>query len=209
VAAPHGVGVDYLKEMFLGLRDAADPFDCPVVGGDTASWPGKLAVTVTILGRSAGIQPITRGGAKVGDWIYVTGSLGGSILGRHMTFEPRVALARQLAATGKVTAMIDLSDGLSLDLGHVCRLSDVGAWVHAAHVPVHAEAVEMRRDGHSPLEHALHDGEDHELLFTASEAGDYPSSTLIGQVTEGNGVWLVQPDGTRQPLEPKGWEHRL
>lgn len=210
VAAPRGVGVDYLKEMFLGLRDAADPFDCPVVGGDTASWPGKLAVTVTILGRSAGVQPVTRGGAKVGDWIYVTGSLGGSILGRHMTFEPRVALARQLAATGQITSMIDLSDGLSRDLAHICRLSGVGAWVHAAHVPIHADAVAMRGDGHSPLEHALHDGEDHELLFTASERRDYPSSILIGQIVDDGGiVWLVQRDGTRQPLDPKGWEHRL
>src|SRR5256714_8400367 len=73
VALPRGIGMDYAKELYLGLRDAADPFDCPIVGGDTASWPGKLCLTVTILGRSAGVPPVTRAGAKPGDAIYVTG----------------------------------------------------------------------------------------------------------------------------------------
>ena len=116
-ALPRGIGLEYAKELYLGLRDAADPFDCAIVGGDTGSWDGKLVLTVTILGRSAGIAPITRSRAKPRDSIYVTGPLGGSILGRHLIFEPRVALARRLAATGRVTAMIDLSDGLGRDLG--------------------------------------------------------------------------------------------
>src|SRR2546421_2455210 len=90
VALPAGAGLDYARELYLGLRDAADPFDCAIIGGDTASWPGKLALTVTILGRSAGVTPVTRKGARPGDAIYVTGPLGGSILGRHMTFTPRV-----------------------------------------------------------------------------------------------------------------------
>ena len=214
VAAPRGVGVDYLKEMFLGLREAADPFDCPVVGGDTGSWDGRLAVTVTILGRSAGIPPVTRGGAKPGDLIYVTGPLGGSILGRHMTFEPRVRLARQFAESSAVTAMIDLSDGLSRDLGHVCRASGVGAVVEAERVPVHEDAVEMRRDGRTPLDHALHDGEDYELLLTVSlsagrmlQAGE--GAHLIGRVTSDPGVWLTRAGGAREPLVPEGWEHAL
>ncbi|HTL28090.1 MAG TPA: AIR synthase related protein, partial [Tepidisphaeraceae bacterium] len=85
VALPKGSSIDFAKELYRGLRDAADPFDCAIVGGDTATWEGKLALTVTILGRSAGVAPILRRGAKVGDGIYVTGALGGSILGRHMT----------------------------------------------------------------------------------------------------------------------------
>src|SRR5947209_7882420 len=96
-ALPRGAGTEYAKELYVGMRDAADPFDCPIVGGDTGSWDGKLVLTVTILGRSAGIASVTRNGAKAGDGIYVTGPLGGSILGRHMTFEPRVALGRELA----------------------------------------------------------------------------------------------------------------
>src|SRR4051812_24276558 len=127
VALPRGAGADYAKELYLGLRDAADPFGCPVVGGDTGSWDGKLVVTVTILGRSAGVAPVTRNGARPGDGIYVTGPLGGSILGRHLTFEPRVTLARQIVPSMAPTAMIDLSDGLSRDLRHICEESGVGA----------------------------------------------------------------------------------
>src|SRR5687768_5949196 len=123
-AAPRGVGVEYLKELYLGLRDAADPFGCPVVGGDTGSWGGKLVVTVTILGRSAGVAPVTRRGARPGDRICVTGRLGGSLLGRHLDFRPRVNEAVEIARLWRPTAMIDLSDGLSRDLAHICRESD-------------------------------------------------------------------------------------
>src|SRR5688572_24081136 len=70
VALPRGAGLDYARELYLGLRDAADPFGCPLVGGDTASWDGKLAVTLTILGRAAGVPPVTRGGARTGDGVY-------------------------------------------------------------------------------------------------------------------------------------------
>src|ERR1700733_507135 len=93
VALPHGVSMEYAKEIYLGMKEAADKFSCQIVGGDTASWDGKLVVTVTILGKSAGIKPITRSGAKPGDFIFVTGDLGGSLLGRHMDFSPRIELA--------------------------------------------------------------------------------------------------------------------
>src|SRR5688572_29613150 len=206
-ALPRGAGLDYAKELCLGMREAGEAFDCPVVGGDTATWDGKLAVGVTIFGRSAGVKPILRSGARPGDGIYVTGPLGGSILGRHLAFEPRVAIARKLASLGSITAMIDLSDGLSRDLGHVCRQSGVGALVMASQVPVHEDAIAMRRDGRTALDHALHDGEDYELLFTG-RPGFYFASTRIGTITEEQGVWL-QSTAAREPLEPKGWEHRL
>src|SRR5437764_81582 len=93
VALPRKVGIDYAKELYLGAKEAGDAFDCPIVGGETGSWEGKLALTVSILGRSDGLEPITRAGAKPGDAIYVTGALGGSLMGRHMSFEPRVKLA--------------------------------------------------------------------------------------------------------------------
>ena len=207
VAAPRGAGVDYLRELFLGLRDAADPFACPVVGGDTGSWGGRLVLTVTILGRSAGVAPITRGGARVGDGVYVTGPLGGSILGRHLDFTPRVELARQLAALGVVTSMIDLSDGLSRDVRHLCSRSGVGAVIDADRVPVHADAHALfRRDRRSPLEHALHDGEDYELLFTGPTDALPPPVTRVGTIVAEPGVWLQTAAG-KAPLEPMGWEH--
>jgi thiamine-monophosphate kinase len=206
VALPKDASMEYAKELYLGLREAADPFDCPVVGGDTASWGGKLVVTVTILGRSAGVKPVTRAGARIGDAIYVTGPLGGSIRGRHMTFHPRVAMGRQLAEN-KVSAMIDLSDGLSRDLRHICRASGVGAEIDALAIPVHEDAIEMRRDGHTPLEHALHDGEDYELLFTAP--GEFHWFKRIGAITAATTIVLDHGAGKREPLEPKGWEHSL
>jgi thiamine-monophosphate kinase len=220
VALPFGTTEEYAKELYLGLREAGDAFGCEIVGGDTASWGGKLAMTVSIIGRSAGFAPVTRKGAKPGDAIYVTGPLGGSRLGRHMTFVPRLRESHVLGRTGHVTAMIDISDGLSRDLRHICEESGVGAAVAAVGIPVHADAIEMRRDGHSPLDHALHDGEDHELLFTwESAAAEYPRSihfpdiggppcqlARIGVITSERDI-VIEQNGVRTPLEPKGWEH--
>jgi len=206
VALPKGTSLDYAKELYLGLREAADPFECQMIGGDTATWSGKLAVTVTILGRSAGIEPITRGGAKPGDGIYVTGRLGGSILGRHMEFHPRIELARDLAQRLRLTSMIDISDGLSRDLRQICQQSGVGAIIDADKVPIHDDAMELsRRDRVSPLEHALHDGEDHELLFTCNEPR-FPGA--IGEIVEIPLIQLQTKAGFI-PLEPRGWEHKL
>jgi thiamine-monophosphate kinase len=207
-ALPRGTALDYAKELYLGMREAADAFDCPIVGGDTGSWDGRLALSVTILGRSAGVRPITRCCAKPGDGIYVTGPLGGSLLGRHMNFEPRINIARKLASLGSVSAMIDISDGLSRDLGNICLASGVGAVVMASLVPVHEDAIEMRRDGKTPLEHALHDGEDYELLFTGQPAF-YFASTRVGTITEEKEIWIQDAKGGRERLDPKGWEHRL
>jgi thiamine-monophosphate kinase len=207
VALSVGTTLQHAQEFYRGLQDAARPFDCPIVGGDTASWPGKIAATVTILGRTGGLIPIRRDGARAGDGIFVTGPLGGSILGRHMTFPPRVQLARQLAAAWHISAMIDISDGLSRDLSHIARQSRVAAVLDAAAIPIHPDAAVDRADGRSPLEHALHDGEDYELLFTAARCGD-PAACRIGSIIAGDAVFIEQ-DGRRQPLKPLGWEHAL
>jgi thiamine-monophosphate kinase len=206
VALPRDFSLDRAKELCQGLRQAGEAFDCPLVGGDTATWDGKLVLSVTILGRSAGGKIVTRAGARPGDGIFVTGPLGGSILGRHLTFEPRVQLGRELAAVA--TAMIDLSDGLSRDLAHVCRASGVGAIVDEAAVPIHSDAVELsRRDRVSPLQHALNDGEDYELLLTS--AGDVPRGIRIGQITAEQGIFIRGKDGFARPLQPLGWQHEI
>ncbi|QOV88942.1 thiamine-phosphate kinase [Humisphaera borealis] len=213
VALPQGCGDEYAKELYLGIKAAGEVFDCPIVGGDTGSWAGKLAVTVTILGRSAGIAPVTRKGAKVGDGLYVSGPLGGSILGRHMTFTPRVELARKLATGEDIHAMIDLSDGLSRDAGHIAAESGVGLVIEAATVPVHDDARTLsQRDGVAPIDHALHDGEDHELLAVLPPEAEAMALDLgmirIGKVIEGQGVWLDH-GGQRTAMPVRGWEHRL
>jgi thiamine-monophosphate kinase len=217
VALPKGIGLDYAKELYLGLREAADRFDCAIIGGDTASWGGRLVVTVTILGRPAGVEPVTRAGARPGDGLYVTGPLGGSRLGRHMTFAPRIALARELTRASRPTAMIDLSDGLSRDLRQICQSSGVGAVLDSSAIPVCDDARELSaRDGRPPLEHALHDGEDHELLFTMPETAAAaailarrPEIRRIGTITRGEGIWLQNPDGSREALPAGGWEHAI
>ncbi len=207
VALPRGGGVEYAKELYLGLREAADPFSCPIVGGDTASWEGKLAVSVTILAHCFR-EPVTRGGAKAGDAIYVTGPLGGSFLGRHMSFVPRVVLAQQLVQACEVSSMIDLSDGLSRDLKQICDQSRVGAVLHADAIPIHDDAQRMfRLDRRSPLDHALHDGEDYELLFTSPEF-ESAVARRIGTIVEEPGMWLESMKA-REPLEPRAWEHGL
>jgi thiamine-monophosphate kinase len=206
LALPRGSGETLAMELTQGIRAAAVPYRVVLVGGDTGSWAGPLAVTVTILARSAGLQPVRRTGAKVGDKLFVTGPLGGSILGRHMNIVPRVDLALELAARFELHAMLDLSDGLSRDLPRLCDASGVGAVVDAARVPIHDDARRML-DSRSPLSHALHDGEDHELLFAAAEC-DHSHVTEIGRIVGDQGVWLREGDETT-PLVARGWEHEL
>jgi thiamine-monophosphate kinase len=208
VALPRGTTLSYARKLYTGMREAAGACSCAIVGGDTATWDGRLALTVSILGRAGGIQPIRRQGARAGDGIYVSGPLGGSLLGRHMTFTPRIELARELGASGRVTAMIDLSDGLSRDLGHICRESGVGAQIDARLIPIHKDALRLaQQTGRRALDHALHDGEDYELLFAARGA-EFPGCTRIGRFTRQRSIHLI--DGRqRRTLVPRGWEHRF
>jgi thiamine-monophosphate kinase len=206
VALPRDFSLDRAKELCEGLRQAGDAFQCPIVGGDTATWDGKLVLSVTILGRSAGVKPVTRDGARSGDGIFVTGPLGGSILGRHLTFEPRVKLGREIAPVA--TTMIDISDGLSRDLTHICKGSGVGAIIESSLVPIHADAVELcGRDRVPALDHALNDGEDYELLFTS--AGEVPHGIRIGQITAEPGIFIRGGDGVMRPLAARGWQHGI
>jgi thiamine-monophosphate kinase len=206
-----GTQLVFLQELYNGIREAGDVHGCAIIGGDTGSWNAPLVVSVTVLGRSAGITPVTRAGARPGDGIFVTGPLGGSLLGRHMSFEPRIAEGRRIAQAG-ATAMIDLSDGVSRDLSHICDASGgVGAILDASAIPIHADANTLSaRDGRTPLEHALHDGEDYELLFTCPpDTADLPPDVArIGQITAEPGIFLSR-NHVREPLVPRGWEHSL
>ena len=155
-------------------------------------------------------------GAKPGDWVFVTGPLGGSILGRHLDFTPRVREALALHAAVDLHAMIDVSDGLAADLNHILEESRCGAVLDAEAIPVAAAAVELSRtSGKTPLQHALGDGEDFELVFTVSPADGerllrdqpVPGLAKIGECVE-RGLW-IEEDGTRRPLEPTGWVHEI
>src|SRR5207245_7327471 len=144
------------EELYLGLREVADAFDTALAGGDTNSWDGPLVISVTLLGEATGRGPVRRGGARPGDWLLVTGPLGGSIRGKHLTFTPRVREALELHRLADLHAMIDVSDGLAADVEHLCAESRCGAVLRAEAIPITSEAVNMG-DGQSPLEHALGD----------------------------------------------------
>ena len=218
VGLPEDRDMKFAEELSLGMADAADKYACPIVGGDITSWKQPLTIGTAVVGRPAGVIPVRRSGAKPGDLLFVTGELGGSLLGRHLVFTPRVAEARQLAALVTLHAMIDLSDGLSTDLGHIVRESGVAAEVNAGAVPISADAVKLAEtDGRPPLDHALNDGEDFELLMAVEpvDAQDLLKQnplkgvrlTCIGRIAEGGGVTLIGPTGERRPLAPGGYEH--
>jgi thiamine-monophosphate kinase len=216
VGLPKRGGRALAEELYLGLREMADAFAVPIVGGDTNSWDGPLVISVTVLGEPGPAGVVRRAGAKLGDWLLVTGALGGSLRGKHLDFTPRVHEALRLAAVTRLHAMIDLSDGLAADVAKLCAESGCGAELWAEAVPVSDDARAMG-GGRSPLEHALGDGEDFELAFAvAADEGrrlvreqPVPGVTLtaVGEVVA-DGLWLREGGG-RRPLPALGWVHEL
>jgi thiamine-monophosphate kinase len=205
------------KELFEGMFTIAAEYDLALAGGDTTRWEHPLVIDVAITASPyEGVEPVTRVGAKPGDTLYVTGQLGGSLLGRHLAFTPRVHEARELAQRlgDRLHAMMDISDGLSLDLWRMCQASNVGATLDERQL----EAVisdDARRaaaadgpDGPGPLERALGDGEDFELLLAAvGDVSDVPVTVYpVGEVTSAD-LRLRHGNGRIDPLEPKGFVH--
>jgi thiamine-monophosphate kinase len=219
VGLPASRDMKFAQALSAGMTEAAEQYACPIVGGDVTSWDQpRLTVGTALVARPAGVRPIRRSGARPGDLLFVTGELGGSGLGRHLKFVPRLAEARQLAALVTIHAMIDLSDGLSTDVGHIARESGVGVEIMAEAVPISEDARKLASaDGRPALEHALNDGEDFELLLAVEpvDAQDLLKQnplagvrlTHIGQVVEGSGATLIAADGSRKALEPGGYEH--
>ena len=218
VAHSRRYGEQFARDLHRGLQAVADEFDVAVAGGDTNIWDGPLVIGATLLGEPTGKGPVTRSGAVPGDWILTTGRFGGSLSsGRHLTFRPRIEEAVRLHEAADLHAMIDVSDGLAADLCHILDESNVGAELQADAVPIHADAL-AAADQKSPLEHALSDGEDFELLFTASpEEGrrllKQPpvevELTRIGQIVEPGRREIIDSTGKRRPLEPVGWRHEF
>ncbi len=209
-------GDAFVRELGEHMIAAAERYEAPITGGDVTSWDQPCCISVTVLGRTAGCDPVLRSGAKPGDLIFVTGSLGGSALGRHLSPEPRIAEGIHLATHAHASAMIDVSDGLSTDLGHIARESGVGAVILEAAIPLSDAARKLeQKDGRTALEHALHDGEDFELLCTVPPGNVdqlrelWPFETPIteiGEVTNAD-VLIEHADRSRTTLEPQGYEH--
>lgn len=213
VAFTRGFGLERAQRLFAGMFALAREFEISVIGGDTTVWDHPLVVDAAIVAATyEGVEPVRRSGARPGDGIYVTGKLGGSVLGRHLDFVPRVREARLIAESyGRALhAMMDLSDGLSLDLWRMCEASGVGALLDEEAVcgVASPEARELSiRDGRSALEHVLSDGEDFELLLAATMPPKVAGLEIsrIGTITE-SGYFMRNRSG-RVPLEPKGFVH--
>lgn len=212
-----GVGEEFVRRFYNGLFALAREFGVVIAGGDTNSWAGPLVVNVTVLGTPCQGEPVLRSTARPGDGIYVTGAVGGSLAGRHLTFTPRVTEAAELLAIARPNAMIDISDGLAADLYHILEASGVGARVAAADLPLSPDITLLPADK-SALERGLSDGEDFELLFTMSadegarlkaEWRHATPLTRIGIITADTRKVLVLSDGAEVALERSGWTHSI
>lgn len=230
VCLPKDFGRSRADGLFDAMRRTGEAYDCPLIGGDISMWDNPLLLTVTILAEPAGIDPVTRPGALAGDIVCVTGRLGGSLEtvdGRthHLDFEPRIEFARKLAGdpATRPNCMIDLSDGLARDLGHLCRAAGLSAEVDAQAIPVSPHAVAAsKRDGLPEWVHALSDGEDYELCFTIDakrakanlpDQIDRIPITQVGKILDRPAETDAQvsvrlPDGQIKPVTDWGWEHR-
>jgi thiamine-monophosphate kinase len=215
VGLPRKGGRALAEELYRGLREMADAFDTAIIGGDTNSWDGPLVLNVTLLGEATPRGAVCRSGARPGDRLLVTGPLGGSLLGKHLDFTPRVREALTLHAAVDLHSMIDISDGLAADVGHLCDESGCGAVLYADAIPI-ADAARAMADDRTPLDHALSDGEDFELAFAVTPAdaevlertSPIPGLTVIGECIVEAGLWLEEK-GHRRPLPPLGYVHTL
>ena len=235
---------DFVEEFYKGFFALANRYDVELIGGDLSRTTGKIVVDSIVHGECASGQAILRKGASVGDQLFVTGSLGGSAAGLrliergvhmkqnnlhadevesieqlllcHQQPNPRVGWGLVLGEEGLASAMIDISDGLSSDLHHLCKESEVGATINSALLPLDPRVVDLcGRRALDPLMLALHGGEDFELLFTVRPADvarlpsrvDGVGISCIGEINaEGGKIQIAEKDRIWN-LEPGGFEH--
>jgi thiamine-monophosphate kinase len=221
LALPRSLPQSWVDKFIRGLLSLAKRFDVQLAGGDTAGSPGKILADIIVVGSVPTGKAVLRSGARPGDRIFVSGSLGGSAatvrqmmsggklnplnFTAHFFPQPRIALGSQLREKSIASAMIDVSDGLSTDLTHLCDESGVGAEISADAIPVATVGKVVVN-----LDLALHGGEDYELLFTARQPVPNRIAgvplTEIGRVTRKKGIFLISGQ-RRKRLTAKGFEH--
>ena len=221
LALPNNFDAEFAAKIYAGLNALAAQTGVAVVGGETTTNPGRLLISIALLGTIPRGRPILRSGAQAGDAIFVTGELGGSLAEKHLEFAPRLAEARWLAEHFQLHALMDLSDGLAGDLRHILTASRLGAELLKSAVPV-SRAAKLAARG-SPTAKpaflaALTDGEDFELLFTLASNNavklsdawkkEFPQVRLscIGKIVAGEGILIRDQHGAHQ-LTAHGYVH--
>ncbi len=218
---PRDFAPDYALGITRGMNELAREHNVAIVGGETTTNPERILLSVSLLGVVAKDRITLRSGAKPGDAIFVSGDLGGSLEGRHLDFEPRLEQAHWLAEAFRPHAMIDVSDGLASDLKHILEASGVGAELRSASIPISRaakQAAASSGNGSTPLNRALSDGEDFELLFTLPSRQAVPlldgwkaqfpdiRLTCIGKTLEEPGL-RIRDDKSGRPLDIDGYVH--
>lgn len=222
----NGAGNDGPLQLAIGLYEGLLPlaaeYDVAIAGGDTNTFDGPLVISVAAVGQTTGRGPLTRSGGQAGDWLLVTGDLGGSLLGHMFDFTPRVNEAMLLHERYELHAGIDISDGLALDASRLAKESRCGAVIFSDRVPISPDAIRLSEmDGAADIQaaalnHALSDGQDFELLIAASPQAaqailrEHPvecSLTHVGELIAEPGLWQQSLDGKRRPLDAIGWLH--
>ena len=221
IALPKNFDSKVVERIYAGMNALAQRYGIAIVGGETTMNPERLLISISLLGSVPRGKAVLRSGAKVGDAIFVTGELGGSLAGKHLDFEPRLAEAIWLAEKFSVHAMMDVSDGLAGDLRHILNASGVGAELLKSAVPISraAKVNAKRGDAAKPaFVAALTDGEDFELLFMVASRDAVPlldawkkqfsdiKLSCIGRVVSGEGIRLRDQTGIR-PLQAHGYVH--
>jgi thiamine-monophosphate kinase len=232
LALPDDLTVEYVEEMYRGMKGTAAAFSVNVLGGDTTGSKADLVISVTVTGEVERAAVLYRSGARPGDRIYLSGPVGDSGAGldalltrrgggevdelvrRHLEPIPHLVQGRVIAASRLGHAMIDVSDGVAIDLSHICEESGVGAIVHEDTLPISPElAAYSRHFGLDPTSFALGGGEDYVLLLTGEDSLGSVAATAgvrlfeIGRIIEEPRMLLRRADGSASPLEPRGWDH--
>lgn len=215
LVAPPQTSIKTIDSIYKGATAVGNKYGLAIIGGDTANGPA-LELHVFATGTVPKGESILRSGAQAGDFIFVTGSLGGSSDGKHLSFEPRIKEGIFLRKWA--TSMIDISDGLATDLRHLTTMSRTGARLVLDNIPINSTASKAK-DRRTPVEHALFDGEDFELLFTipAKKLNNFIKSwakhfsepaTPIGVITsDRNRIECAEQNGSTKLLKESGYEH--